>query len=128
MTEPTGNGILLRSTACAICETLGNSDEVYPPTFDDASFNDRHFSARRLPDRVHYRMVRCNKCGLVRSDPAADPAKVASLYARSSFDYATEVPNLSRTYGRYLAKLDRHGAQHDGLLEVGWGNGFFLEE
>jgi SAM-dependent methyltransferase len=73
-------------------------------------------------------MVRCNECGLVRSDPAADSAQVAGLYARSSFDYEIEVPNLQRTYGRYLGKLERHGAQHDGLVEIGCGNGFFLEE
>ena len=127
MTEPTGNGILLRSTACAICETLGNSDEVYPPTFDDASFNDRVFSARRLPDRVHYRMVRCRKCGLVRSDPAADQSSLAELYGRSTFDYAAEVPNLRRTYGRYLARARRYCSGRS-LLEIGCGNGFMLEE
>jgi SAM-dependent methyltransferase len=73
-------------------------------------------------------MVRCNKCGLVRSDPAGDPAQVAGLYARSTFDYQEEVPHLRRTYGRYLSRLDRHGARHDSLLEVGCGNGFFLQE
>ena len=118
----------LQATRCAICGTEGNATELFRSTVTPEAFDARHFSARRLPDRVHYRMVRCDKCGLVRSDPAADPAKVASLYARSSFDYATEVANLSRTYGRYLGKLDRHGAQRDGLLEVGCGNGFFLEE
>jgi SAM-dependent methyltransferase len=126
MTEPAGNGILLRSTACAICETFGNSDEVYPPTFDDASFNDRVFSARRLPDRVHYRMVRCRKCGLVRSDPAADQSSLAQLYGRSTFDYAAEVPNLRRTYRRYLARARRY-CSGKSLLEIGCGNGFMLE-
>ena len=127
MTEPTGKGVLLEATACAICETLGNSDELYPPTFVDASFNDRVFSARRLPDKVHYRMVRCRKCGLVRSDPAADQSSLAALYGRSTFDYAPEVPNLRRTYGSYLARTKGYGAGKS-LLEVGCGNGFMLEE
>jgi SAM-dependent methyltransferase len=118
----------LQATRCAICGTTDNATELFASTITPEAFDARHFSARRLPDRVHYRMVRCNKCGLVRSDPAADPTKVAGLYARSSFDYQTEVPNLRRTYGRYLGKLDAHGAQHDDLLEVGCGNGFFLEE
>ena len=118
----------LQATRCAICGTEGNATELFPSTLTPQAFDARTFSARRLPDRVHYRMVRCNKCGLVRSDPAADPAAVAGLYARSTFDYATEVPNLTRTYGRYLGKLDKHGAQRDGLVEVGCGNGFFLEE
>lgn len=118
----------LKPTRCAICSTLGQASELFPSTVTADAFDARHFSARRLPDRVHYRMVRCNRCGLVRSDPAADPASVARLYQRSTFDYEAEVPNLRRTYGRYLEKLDRHGMQRDGLVEIGCGNGFFLEE
>ncbi len=118
----------LLATRCAICGTSGDAIELFPSTITSDSFSVSHFSARRLPDRVHYRMVRCNRCGLVRSDPAADPASVAGLYQRSTFDYAAEVPNLRRTYGSYLARLDRAGAQRDGLLEVGCSNGFFLEE
>jgi SAM-dependent methyltransferase len=118
----------LQPTRCAICGTLDDATELFPSTVTADAFDARHFSARRLPDRVHYRMVRCNRCGLVRSDPAADPASVAGLYERSTFDYEAEVPNLRRTYGRYLARLDRHGAQRDGLVEIGCGNGFFLEE
>jgi len=127
MTEPARNGVLLEPTTCAICGTLGNSDELYRPTLDDASFSDRIFSARRLPDRVHYRMVRCRTCGLVRSDPAADQGSLSELYGRSTFDYAAEVPNLRRTYGRYLARAKSY-SRGKSLLEVGCGNGFMLEE
>jgi SAM-dependent methyltransferase len=86
------------------------------------------FSARRPPDRVHYRIVRCNACGLVRSDPVADPEVLARLYTHSAFDYSEEVANLRRTYRGYLARLDRYGANKGALLEIGCGNGFFLEE
>lgn len=119
---------VLQETHCAICGPEIRADEVFPSTITPEAFDAQHFSARRLPDRIHYRMVRCSRCMLVRSDPAADPAQVAGLYARSSFDYDSEVPNLRRTYGRYLKELDKLGAKHDVLLEVGCGNGFFLEE
>ena len=127
MTEPAGAGIVLAPTACAICGTLGNADELYPPTYDEASFNERIFSARRIPDSIHYRIVRCRACGLVRSDPAADQAGLSELYGRSSFDYGAEVPNLRRTYGRYLAKA-RARSRGRSFLEIGCGNGFMLEE
>jgi SAM-dependent methyltransferase len=118
----------LHSTACAICRTEGNAAELYAANFKPEDFSPQVFSARRLPDRVHYRIVRCNQCGLVRSDPVADPAAVAGLYQQSSFDYSTEVENLARTYGSYLARLDSYGVKRDSILEIGCGNGFFLTQ
>lgn len=118
----------LRTTTCAICTTLDNAAELYPANFTPDDLSPAVFSARRLPDRVHYRIVRCNRCGLVRSDPVADPSVVAQLYHQSTFDYGEEVTNLSLTYGRYLDRLDRFGAQKESLLEIGCGNGFFLEQ
>lgn len=118
----------LRKTRCAICETEGNAAELYPANFDLQALNPAVFSARRLPDRVHYRLVKCNACGLVRSDPVAPPELLAQLYHQSTFTYTDEVADLKRTYGRYLTKLDSYGARKDSLLEIGCGNGFFLEQ
>ena len=118
----------LRATRCAICNTEGKAVELYPTNLDLEAFNPSVFSARRLPDRIHYRMVRCNTCGLIRSDPVADSEVLAQLYEQSTFDYVEEVANLQLTYGRYLAKLDGYGARKGSLLEIGCGNGFFLEE
>ncbi len=127
MTDSQRREVVLEPTRCAICGTEGGADVLYAPTFEPDAFNERIFSARRLPDRIHYRMVRCRRCGLVRSDPAAAQASLAELYEASSFDYAAEVANLRRTYGRYLARAMRR-ARGESLLEIGCGNGFMLEE
>jgi len=101
---------------------------MYPANFAPEALNPTVFSARRLPDDVRYRMVRCNTCGLVRSDPIADPEILSQLYRESAFDYATEVDNLKQTYGRRLAGLARYGVHKGTLLEIGCGTGFVLEE
>ncbi|MCX6356061.1 MAG: class I SAM-dependent methyltransferase [Candidatus Aureabacteria bacterium] len=118
----------LRPSRCAICTTEGNATELYPANFDSGAFTPAVFSARRMPDRLRYRMVRCAECGLVRSDPVAEPEALARLYARSAFDYTSEVDNIKATYGRCLARLETYGARKGSLLEIGCGNGFFLEE
>jgi SAM-dependent methyltransferase len=120
--------IVFHPTQCAICRTEGNASELYPANFDITDFNPEIFSARRMPDRIHYRMVKCHTCGLVRSDPVADTATLGELYRQSNFDYGTEVPNLRRTYGRYLDRLEPFGVHQHSLLEIGCGNGFFLED
>jgi len=114
-------------TQCAICGD-GQDQILYPANFDARDLTPGIFSARRMPDRTHFRIVRCERCGLVRSDPVADPTTLAQLYAASTFDYGQEVVNLRHTYGRYLSLAkDVRPDAHD-LLEVGCGNGFFLEE
>lgn len=116
----------LHSTRCAICEREGNATERWPANFTPEAFSTRVFSARRIPDRVHYRIVRCNTCGLVRSDPVADEALLTRLYTSSTFDYGDEVESIQTTYGRALGWLEQHSARREALLEVGCGNGFFL--
>jgi len=118
----------LRSTRCPICRTAGNATELYPASFDMAAFNPAVFSARRAPDRVHYRTVKCNLCGLIRSDPVADTDAISRLYAESSLDYSSEIPGIRRTYGRYLEKAGKYLPLAKSLLEIGCGSGFFLEE
>ncbi len=100
---------------------------MYAANFDPDAFNPDVFSARRPPDRIHYRVVQCRECGLVRSDPVISSDRLAQLYAGSHFDYSGEVPMLQRTYGRYLRRLRRCRGELDSLVEIGAGNGFFLE-
>jgi SAM-dependent methyltransferase len=118
----------LVATKCAICGTFDEATELYPSRFRPEDLNPGIFSARRSPDRVHYRMVRCTTCGLVRSDPVASPDTLSSLYQESGFDYDEEVGNLRATYGRYLARLAGYVGPRPELLEVGCGNGFALDE
>jgi len=122
------NNPKLISTQCAVCGTADGTREVYPANFSLEDLNPMVFSARRLPDRIHYRMVRCLKCGLLRSDPVADGETLARLYSKSTLDYSDEIPNLRLTYGRFLSRLLNHVSKPAALLEIGCGNDFALEE
>jgi SAM-dependent methyltransferase len=122
------DALTFQATECAICGPGIPAQELYPANFDVDDITPARFSARRLPDRVHYRMVKCARCGLVRSDPVLDEATLAYLYKESTFDYEAETANLKATYGRYLAKLRSLSRRQESLLEIGCGDGFFLEQ
>jgi SAM-dependent methyltransferase len=119
--------IKMHRTRCPISGEQDDATEIYPANFDAASLSPAVFSARRIPDRIHYRIVRSNRSGLVRSDPVADAALIHELYAQSSFHYGEEVPWLKKTYGRYLERMCALGCERGSLLEIGCGSGFFLE-
>ncbi|MFZ2639854.1 MAG: class I SAM-dependent methyltransferase [Verrucomicrobiia bacterium] len=122
------NNPQLIPTRCAVCGTADAAREVYPANFSLEDLNPAVFSARRMPDRIHYRMVRCLNCGLLRSDPVANEETLASLYSKSTLDYSDEIPNLRLTYGRFLSRLLTYVSKPAALLEIGCGNGFALDE
>ncbi|OGK56695.1 hypothetical protein A3J15_03925 [Candidatus Roizmanbacteria bacterium RIFCSPLOWO2_02_FULL_38_10] len=112
---------------CAICHK-NDFDILYGANFDDSDINNSVFSARRLPDRIHYRIVKCRICQLTYSNPILDIKTLEKLYKRSDVTYDTHTVNLKRTYGYYLKLLEKYGVKKGNLLEIGCGNGFFLEE
>jgi 2-polyprenyl-3-methyl-5-hydroxy-6-metoxy-1,4-benzoquinol methylase len=117
---------VLISTKCAVCESVGNSKLVYNSTLDEKTFSAEVFSARRLPDRRHYAWVRCKKCKLLRSDPIED-VNLSELYRTSTFDYSSEIAGLKKTYLRILRNARKGLLRENSILEIGGGNGFFLE-
>lgn len=112
---------------CAICGKA-NYAILYPANFDPKKIDEKTFSARRLPDRIHYQMVKCRKCGLVYSSPILEREKIEKLYKKSFVSYDEQLENLIETYGYYLKKLKLPKKRKERLLEIGCGNGFFLEE
>ena len=117
---------MLISTKCAVCDSVGNSKLVYNSTLDEKTFSAEVFSARRLPDRRHYAWVRCKKCSLLRSDPVED-VNLSELYKTSTFDYSSEVVGLKKSYLRILRNARKGLLRENSILEIGGGNGFFLE-
>ena len=112
---------------CAICEK-NNYRIIYKENFDIKKIDAKIFSARRLPDKIHYRMVRCLDCGLLYSTPILPVSKINRLYHQSFFSYQEHVENLKKTYGKYLKQLGKYNTNKTRLLDIGCGNGFFLEE
>jgi ubiquinone/menaquinone biosynthesis C-methylase UbiE len=115
------------SIQCAVCGKKEKTKELYKENVGSSKITNKTFSARRTPDRLHYRFVRCATCGLVFSNPIFPQNKIVNLYEKSTFDYSLESAYLKKTYGSYLKKLLTNN-KNSKLLDIGCGNGFFLEE
>lgn len=117
----------MKKTTCAICEIENNSEELYPSHFNIHQIDEKIFSARRLPDKIHYCIVKCKRCGLIRSDPILNEEEIHDLYKKSSLTYQEEIKNIRTTYTRYFKKALPYIPTLGNFLEIGCGNGFFLE-
>lgn len=114
-------------TKCPTC-SINNSLILYKANFDLNKVSELTFSARRIPDRIHYQIVKCKKCGLVYSNPILGYSEIEKLYKKSKYTYGEYEDDLNKTYGRYLKKLVDKLPAKEKLLEIGCGNGFFLKE
>jgi len=118
-------------TRCAICDTFGNATLLYQARFPQGGVDSSVYAPRRKRDGVHYQMVKCKTCGLVRSDPIMGKTQLAKLYLKSVCDYTDKDENkpLRRTYGYYLSQwIKNYKVKKGSLLDIGCANGFFLEE
>lgn len=120
--------IKLIDSPCALCSKDNDFSVLYKENFDLDSVDSKVFSARRIPDRLHFQIVKCNSCGLIRSNPIVSLQYLKKLYQESKFTYGGEVKNLQLTYGSCLKKLNNYDVIKESLLEIGCGNGFFLEK
>lgn len=119
--------IKLKQVQCAICEIEKDDQILYKKNFKLSDLNVNTFSARRLPDKIHYQLVKCNRCGLVRSTPVVDTKYLSQLYKKSLLTYNDEINNLITTYINSLKPILNKLPKNARILEIGCGNGFVLK-
>ena len=112
---------------CALCGEKQQVKTLYPATFKEEEVSGKTYSARRLPDKIHYRIVKCEKCSLVFSSPILSPEKMSLLYGDSACNYEDQIPHLIKTYFKLMEQIKNNLPKNPKVLEVGCGNGFFLK-
>jgi len=117
---------MLIHTRCPIDGSDDADRELYAASFDFSQVTPETFSARRRPDRVHYRMVRNERTGCVRADPILDAETLLRLYRESTVTDEATAQSAADTYRRYLGRALPRLPDRRGALEVGCGHGPFL--
>ncbi len=118
----------LKNVKCSICGSEKKYKILYYKNFRISDLNTEVFSARRLPDKIHYQLVKCKICGLVRSNPVADSNVLSKLYEKSLLTYDDEIKSLTSTYINSVKPILKKIPKNAKILEIGCGNGFVLEK
>lgn len=111
---------------CAICGTKQQKILLYPANFDPRKLTANTFSARRNPDKIHYQLNKCLNCGLIFSSPIFSNKKINYLYSKSVCSYKPEIKYLTKTYLNIFYNNISNLSKNITILEIGCGNGFFL--
>lgn len=117
--------VLKSVEVCPICRSTERAT-VYESTLDAR----RAASGDRLdPYAAHYRITRCRKCGLLRSDPVLEDDRVKQLYeqAEATNVIPGEEENVRRTMAGYYNLVRPYLPGRARMLDVGCDMGFLLD-
>lgn len=113
---------------CPICGSNDESKIFAEANLDEKKLDGFSFASRKKPEYMFYRLVCCLSCDLIYASPAPAPDNLANAYQKADFNSSEESQFASRAYGCLLAKIIGKLSDLDGALDVGTGDGAFLEQ
>src|SRR5947209_11259205 len=77
---------------------------------------------------MHHRLIVCDRCDLVYANPVPTLDSLSSAYNEAAFDSGEEAACAARTYGSYVPGIMAELPDRTGALDIGTGDGAFLEQ
>lgn len=122
------DGIELEPRECPVCRSGAASQLHAEANFDFEVLSSFAFASRKLPEYMHYRLMRCVACDVIYSSPAPTDATVEKLYTAAAYDSSREARDAAKTYARYAFPFLKDLYPRGRAMDIGAGDGAFLEE
>src|SRR3972149_4287528 len=113
---------------CPLCGSTGEPSIFAQADFDLDLLDDFAFASRKIPEYMHYRLISCPVCDLLYASPVPKSGMIARAYEEAAFDSSEEAYYASRTYGGFLPNIIKRLPDLVGAIDVGTGDGAFLEQ
>lgn len=114
--------------SCPICASTDHTRVFAEATVDAAKLDEFAFAARKVPEYMHHRLLSCPSCDLLYASPVPPPSDLTQAYDTAAFDSSEEARLAARTYAGLLPLITARLPDRDSALDVGAGDGAFLEE
>jgi SAM-dependent methyltransferase len=114
--------------SCPLCGSADQSHVVAESNIDLTKLDNFAFASRKKPEYMHPRLLECPVCSLLYGSPVLSPETLAGAYRDAAFDGGKEARYASMTYAREVRKIIRRLPDLDGSLDIGTGDGAFLEQ
>lgn len=115
------------SRTCPLCGSSDTSRVFAEADFDFSRLDSYAFASRKMPEYMHYRLIDCPRCDMLYASPLPSEEYLAAGYGEAAYDSGDEAHYAAEVYAEILSTIagrlpDRHGA-----LDIGAGDGAFLE-
>ncbi len=114
--------------ACPVCDSKNESCVFAEENIDRSQLDDFAFASRKMPEYMHYRLVVCPGCDLLYANPLPTLKTLSEAYHEAAFDSAEEAGYAARTYASFLNGIGANLPDRVGALDIGTGDGAFLEQ
>jgi len=119
--------LALEARPCPSCRSADHSEAFRDARLDADALGAFAYASRKVPELMHHRLVRCGQCDLVYASPAPGAELLEVAYRDAAFDSADEARYASFTYEAIVRALLPSLPAEGGALDIGTGDGAFLE-
>ena len=113
---------------CPLCSSVDQSHVVAESNIDFSKLDNFAFASRKRPEYMHPRLIECPACSLLYGSPVLSLETLADAYREAAFDGGNEARHASITYAREVRKIMGRLPDLNGSLDIGTGDGAFLEQ
>jgi SAM-dependent methyltransferase len=115
------------SRSCPVCGAGDRAKVFAQAAFDTQALGNFAFSSRKTPEYMHYRLLECQECDLLYANPLPTREALERAYRDAAFDSGEEAKYASFAYAALLPDITRRLPSLHGALDIGTGDGAFLE-
>lgn len=114
--------------ACPICNSTTMTSIFAVENFNESALNDFAFASRKVPEYMHYQLNYCSACDVIYASPVPTSGWFINEYEKADYDSMEEANYAAETYASILRSLISVLPNQEGALDIGTGNGAFLEK
>lgn len=112
---------------CPVCQSSQHAVPYAERKIDESRLSSFSFASRKLPEYMHHTLKLCRNCDLLFAIP--DPSlNLHAAYESAAYDSNTEAVFAAATYRRILQPVLNKIPHKTRLLDIGAGDGAFLNE
>ena len=118
---------ILLKRSCPICQSTDPGQVLFEENIDEALINSFTFASRKMPEFMNLKLIVCRTCDSLYAPSVFQPYFLQQAYHTTSYDSDEEAYFAAASYARHLGDILPNLPDKKAALDVGAGNGAFLQ-
>jgi SAM-dependent methyltransferase len=118
----------LYKRSCPVCNSTDDTQIIFKKCLKESALNNLAFSSRKIPEFMNLTLVCCPACNLLYVPSVPTKTFLQTAYHATGYDSDEEACFAAETYATYLQSIISSLPDRRAALEIGAGNGAFLQK